>query len=161
MYPKQIKLSEMELKVGCITGYERHIESVINKRRPRFPERYVGELLLNHQMAACAELAFCKMSGIYFAHTKNTFHVADVLNNIEVRFSNLPEVKVRADDDDMVVVSMSGNLDGFVCNGWIKSEDAKLPEYEKDYGNRGRPAFFVPLNNIRKDSIRAALSTTN
>jgi len=157
LYPKKIKLSEMELKVGCITGYERHIESVVNNRRPRFPEKYIGELLLNHQLAACAELAFCKMSGIYFAHTKNTFHIADVLDNIEVRYSNLPEVKVRRDDNNMIVVSMSGNLDCFTCNGWIKSEDAKRQEYEKDYGNRGRPAYFVPLTNIRKDSMKQAL----
>ena len=56
------------------------------------------------------------MSGVYFAHTKNTFHIADVLDNIEVRYSNLPEVKVRR-DDNMIVVSMSGDLDCFVTVG--------------------------------------------
>ena len=61
----------MELKVGCITGYERHIESVLNNRRPRFPERYTGELLLNHQLAACSELALQDEWYILSPHKKH------------------------------------------------------------------------------------------
>jgi hypothetical protein len=105
-------------------------------------------MLLNHQLAACAEMAFCKMIGVYFANTKNTFHVADVGKNIEVRFSNTGLLKVRADDNDMAVVSMSGNLDGFTYNGWISSEEAKYDHYKKDFGNYGKPAYFVPLNKL-------------
>lgn len=147
---KTIRLTEQEIIVGCITGLMRHADSVVNKRKSRFPEKYAGQLLLNHQMSSCAEMAFCKLMGVYFSHTKNTFHVADVGDNIEVRFSNTGKLKVRPDDNDMICVSMSGNLDGFIYNGWISSEEAKKKEWEKDYGNYGAPAYFVPNHNLNK-----------
>tara|TARA_Y100000310_G_C20201898_1_gene587293 strand:+ start:92 stop:583 length:492 start_codon:yes stop_codon:yes gene_type:complete len=144
----KIKLTKQEMLVGCMTGFTRHIESITKGMTLRFPEQFPGQVLLNNQLACCAEMAYAKMSGVYFSHSVNTFHIPDVGDNIEVRFSNMEKLKVRITDKDVYVVSMSGNLPEFVYNGFIWCEDAKNPLWERDYNNLGKPAYFVPLSEL-------------
>ena len=149
----KVKLTQQEMMVGCTTGMTRHIESVANNRQPRFPEKYTGQLLLSHQLGACAELAYCKIFNIFYSPTVNTFHVADIGDDVEVRYSNLNYLKVRKDDNNIYCVSMCGNLQYFRYNGWIWSEDAKKDEWIKDFGGHGKPAYFVPTENLNKGEI--------
>jgi hypothetical protein len=133
---------------ACVTGLSRQLESIENNRKPRFKEQYEGQLLLMHQLAACSEMACAKILNSYYSHTVNTFHVADIGKDIEVRFSNTGNLKVREDDNDVFIHAMSGNLEEFTWHGFVWSEDAKIKEYYKDPNNVGKPAYFIPIKNI-------------
>jgi len=150
VYSIEIQLTEQELIVACQTGLMRYVESITNNRKPNFSHnRNIDEMLLFDQQGCCAEMAFAKMVGVYFGHTINTFHTADVGRNIEVRFSNMNSCKVRPNDKDVYVACMSGSLkEGFCYHGYIHCEDAKRDEWSKDFNNKGRPAYFVPRDNL-------------
>ena len=150
MYSIEIQLTEQELIIACQTGLMRYIESIKNNRKPNFSyNKNIDEMLLYDQQGCCGEMAFAKMMGVYFGHTINTFHTADVGRNIEVRFSNMPSCKVRPNDKDVYVACMSGSLKkGFNYHGYIYCEDAKKNEWSQDYNNKGRPAYFVPRDSL-------------
>ncbi len=149
----KISLTEQEIIQGSLTGIMRQADSVCNGRKPRFPEKYPGELLLNHQFGALAEIAFCKVVDRYYSPTVNTFHVPDVGTDIEIRYSNTGKLKVREDDNDVYCVLMSGNLPVFEYHGWIWCDDAKKDGWKRDYGNFGVPAYFVPIEYLSKDKM--------
>ena len=155
----EIFLTYFECDHACQVGARRHLESCIKGRRARFPEmKMPDELLLHHQHGALAELAFCKLFGFYWGGHINHFHKAYVGTNIEVRWSRRTDLKVRPDDNDVYVASMSGALTDcldkkfrFYYNGYIHSEDAKREEWKKDFFNAGSPAYFVPHDQLNTD----------
>ena len=121
----KIRLTKQEMLIGSITGVVRHIESLEHGRKLRFPEKYPNQSLLNNQLGSLSEMAYAKMVNTYYNHSVNTFHVADIGDNIEVRYSNMDKLKVRATDKDVYVVSMSGTLPELVYNGYIWCETLK------------------------------------
>lgn len=145
----KIRLNKQELIHAGITGLFRYIESQLNNRKPYFKERYTGEMLGYGIMGAFAEIAVSKAFRTYYDYSVNTFHVSDIPDqNIEVRYSKTPFCKVREDDYNINVVSVTGSIPDFEIRGYIYSEDAKLPDYKKDFNNVGRPAYFVPHNHL-------------
>ena len=52
------------------------------------------------------------------------------------------------DDNNIIVVSVSGDMPNFKINGWMYSEDGKRPQWERDYNNQGKPAYFVPHEEL-------------
>tara|TARA_B100001113_G_C20920506_1_gene539848 strand:- start:37 stop:522 length:486 start_codon:yes stop_codon:yes gene_type:complete len=152
---KKVLLDYWECIHACNVGLTRHIESCVRGRKARFPERKPDELLLHHQHGALAEAAFSKLAQVYWGGHINRFHEADVGLKIEVRWSARPDLKIRADDNDIYVVSMSGALSDcvdrkfpFVYNGYIYSEDAKQERWLKDPNGSGAPAYFVPHTDL-------------
>ena len=121
----KIRLTKQEMLIGSITGVVRHIESLEHGRKLRFPEKYPNQSLLNNQLGSLSEMAYAKMVNTYYNHSVNTFHVADIGDNIEVRYSNMDKLKVRATDKGVYVVSMSGTLPELVYNGYIWCETLK------------------------------------
>jgi hypothetical protein len=145
-----IKLNKQELIHAGITGLFRYIESQLNNRTPYFKEKYTGEQLGYGIMGAFAEVAVSKAMKTYYDYSVNTFHVSDIPDqNIEVRYSKMPYCKVRGDDCNINVVSVTGNIPNLEIKGYIYSEDAKYPHYLKDFNNAGRPAYFVPHKHLK------------
>ena len=145
----KIILTKQEMFYSGVAGLSRQLESVINNRSPRFSEKYSGELLGYHVYGAMAEMVVCKAFGWYWDYSMNTFHVSDVPGkNIDVRFSRMNTLKIRPDDNNIIVVSVSGYMPNFKINGWMYSEDGKRPQWERDYNNQGKPAYFVPHEEL-------------
>jgi len=145
-----IDLSFSECLNGANVGTLRHLESIFRGRTSRFPHKFPEQGLLYHQQGAIAELAFAKLSDCYWAQHVNRFHEED-LRGIEVRFSNRDDTKVRPDDHNIWIVSMGGELPTYKYKGCIYSEEAKRPEWEKDFGGYGKPAIFVPNEYLDSD----------
>ena len=154
----QIFLTYFECLQACQVGLTRHLESCLRSRKARFPETKADELLLHHQHGALAEMAYSKLTSQYWGYHVNHFHAADLGSKTEVRWSERSDLKVRPDDNDIIVVSMSGKLSDcidkrfpFVYNGWIHSNDAKQEQWKRDFHNAGKPAYFVPHDNLNKE----------
>jgi len=150
----QVELTYQEMVLGCTVGLTRHTESVAKRRTPHFPEKFPDQMLLSHQLGACAELAFCKLVDRFYSPTVNTFKAPDIGDDIEVRWSNNGRLKVRPDDVNVYCVAMSGNLPRFVYHGWMWSEDAKRDEWKADPNGWGKPAYFVPNDQLRRGKIK-------
>jgi len=148
-HPIKIRLSFTECLNGSQIGTLRYLESLFKGRTTRFPRSYPEQGLLHHQQGAIAELAFAKLSDRYWSQHVNRFHEDD-LRGIEVRYSNRNDTKVRPDDNNIWIVSLGGELPTYEYKGCIYSEDAKRPEWEKDFGGHGKPAYFVPNDRLIK-----------
>ena len=141
----EIKLNANEVLVAGYVGMRRNAEATYKGRKSRFPEKVTGELWGFHIEAAHAELAVCKYLNVYWGFGVNTFHVADVVNtNLEIRWSSRNDLKVRPDDNG-VVVSVTGQCPKYTIKGWIRAEDAKQKQW---YYDKEPPCYFVPHDQL-------------
>ncbi len=143
----KVVLSEQECFQSGIVGYRRNLESIVNHRTPRFPERYPGELFVYHIFSAMAELAVAKALNAYWSFHENKFSSGDV-GDYEVRYSTRNDLKVR-ERDTGIAISVTGYPPEFEIAGWIRAEDAKQEHWKRDFNNHGKPAYFVPHQSLR------------
>lgn len=136
-----VELNANEVLVATYIGSRRNAEASFKKRKARFPEKVIGELWGFHIEAAHAELAVCKYLGIYWGFGVNTFHVEDIADtNLEVRWSSREDMKVRPDDEG-IVVSVTGKCPAYEIRGWMHAADAKQEKWK----HRKEPVcYFVP-----------------
>lgn len=141
-----IELNANEVLVATYIGSRRNAEASFRNRKPRFPEKVLGEMWGFHIEAAHAELAVAKCLGIYWGFGVNTFHVEDIVNTkIEVRLSLREDVKVRPDDNG-IIVSVTGKCPTYEIKGWVKASDAKKEQYKY---NKEPVCYFFPHNQLR------------
>jgi len=146
-----VELNANEVLVATYIGSRRNAEASFRNRKPRFPEKVLGEMWGFHIEAAHAELAVAKCLGIYWGFGVNTFHVEDIVNTkIEVRLSLREDVKVRPDDNG-IIVSVTGKCPRYEIKGWIKAEDAKQDKWK--YEKTLPLCYFVPHNELKPIEI--------
>lgn len=146
----EIELTANEILVAGYIGMRRNAEATFKGRKYRFPERYVGEFWSIHIESAHAELSVCKYLGIYWGFGVNTFHTPDIVNTpIEVRWSTHKSLKIRPDDNG-IVVSVSGSCPKYKIEGWIKAEDGKKEKYLYE---KPPPCYFVPHNDLNSPEL--------
>jgi hypothetical protein len=142
-----VELNANEVLVATYIGSRRNAEASFRGRKPRFPEKNVGELWGFHIESAHAELAVCKYLGIYWGFGVNTFHVEDVVNtDLEIRWSSREDVKVRPDDKG-IVVSVTGQCPNYEIKGWIRASDAKQDKWK--YTKTLPVCYFVPHTELK------------
>ena len=104
-------------------------------------------------MGAAAELAASKYLNVRWDETVDTFNVADIEPDWQVRWSSYPTAKVKLTDDPRwKVIAVSGGehevgmMRQFKVHGWIRIDRAqsRADKFTRDPGNRGRPAIFIP-----------------
>lgn len=141
-----VELNANEVLVASYVGARRNAEASFRNRKPRFPEKVVGELWGFHIESAHAELAVCKYLGIYWGFGVNTFHVEDIVNtNLEIRWSSRSDLKVRPDDKG-VVISVTGKCPNYEIKGWIEAENALQEKWKY---NKEPICYFVPHNQLK------------
>lgn len=111
------------------------------------------EELDKHIIGCIGELAVAKVVGVTWSGSVDTFKTeSDLGDNLQARHRSNPNFSliVRDNDKDNDVFILSRGLPPGAVEivGWIRGEDAKKPEYIKDYGSYGRPAYFVPDNKL-------------
>jgi hypothetical protein len=145
----KVQLNANEFLTAANIGMRRNAEAIFKGRKARFPEKTPGELWGFHIESSIAEMCVAKHLGIYWTMGVNTFHIADIGKNFEVRWSMREDCKVRPDDNDVIIVSVHGT--GMIKSimGWIYSEDAKKEEYEfKGKNSDLAPCYFVPHHKL-------------
>lgn len=141
-----VELNANEVLVASYVGARRNAEASFRNRKPRFPEKVVGELWGFHIESAHAELAVCKYLGIYWGFGVNTFHVEDIVNtNLEIRWSSRSDLKVRPDDKG-VVVSVTGKCPNYEIKGWIEAKNALQDKWKY---NKEPICYFVPHDQLK------------
>lgn len=140
-----VTLDNSEMYYAGLVGYQRNLESIISKRKPRFPEKVPGELFGVHILGAMAECAVAKALGMYWGHHRNKFESGDV-GTFEVRYSKRTDLKIR-ERDNGVVISVTGEPPTFTIVGWIDARDAKQ-HFTASAPRQGPPAYFIPHQNL-------------
>lgn len=145
----EIKLNSYEFLTAANIGMRRNVEAIYKGRKVRFPEKTPGELWGFHIESAIAEMCVSKYLDIYWSMGVNTFHVADVGKNLEIRWSMRNDCKIRPDDNNVIIVSVKELGMNKIIMGWINSEEGKKPEYEfKGKNSDLAPCYFVPHEKL-------------
>lgn len=102
-----------------------------------------------HIIGCVGELAVAKAIGVSWTGSVDTFKtVPDLEGGVQVRHRSNPtwDLIVRKNDSDTDIFILSRGMPPGAIEvvGWIKGSDAKNEEWLKDYGNFGKPAYFVP-----------------
>lgn len=142
----KIKLCAQELYIGGLVGYRRNLEAIMSGRKPRFPEKYPGELFAYHIHAAMAELAVAKYLDMYWGFHVNKFDTEDV-GSYEIRWSMRHDLKIR-ERDSGIVISVTGLPPEFEVVGWISGPEARDRFEASSPRSDGPPAYFIPHKNL-------------
>ena len=154
MTMRVVELLWFEWEMAATVGIRRHAIALSRSysNRNNEPQTYQWN---PHVLGACGECAFAKASGLYWSGGLNTFHGrgGDV-KHIEVRTrSRMNYDLIIRDDDDpkkpyVLVLAPPSPRPVFHVAGWIYGEEARrFPK--KNYGNKGKPAWFVPQEALR------------
>jgi hypothetical protein len=137
-----VTLTSDEVAHGITKGTERQESAERKKSVSAFPEQFPNQLLLNHQHAACAELAVAKFLGIKTELGVDVYSVPDIDGTrIDVRWSrsrNHCKVRQRDIERDRVIVGSIGPMNCIEILGWILASDAPS-RCRRSNPNDGKP----------------------
>lgn len=148
-----VSIDTVDFKTAINVATERTIQSILRNNKDSLSKKNWIDNLTTHIVGCIGEIAVAKGLGIQWDRSVGTYkNQADLGSNIEARHRSNPgfQLIVREDDKDSSVYILSRGMppDRVEVVGWIKGSDAKRPEYLKDYGSYGRPAYFVPDDKL-------------
>lgn len=134
----------------------RHTESMRGKLKDN--HGYKGRDVHDNFYGVLGEMAFAKISGIYFPLTVNTFKQADIGKDWQIRTvgsnknSNL--IVRYADPNEhnyaLIYIRKGEGVYEATFKGWIKGKDAKQARFLTDFGYSNRPKVFrVPNSELQ------------
>jgi hypothetical protein len=147
----KVRLESYEIAMAATVGSRRQLSAILKGSKPRFAEQRAGQLHDNHIRAAMAECAVAKFLGVYWGGHVDTYTKLPDVAEYEIRYSTRSDLKVK-NNDEGIVISVTGDPPDFIIAGWMHAEDAKQERYTNDFGNGGPAAYFVPhgsLNSIK------------
>mgnify|MGYP003108476325 FL=1 len=156
----EVTLTDYEMAMASNAACLRHISA----KRRGLPSLFAGREWQGHIEGACGEIAVAKLMGKYWGGSINTFKNGGDIDStgweVRTRSEHDYDLIVRHDDPDgRVFILVTGQSPEYLVWGWIRSEDAKKEEWQKNYGGHGA-AFFVPKEALRQmgdlDEYRSA-----
>jgi hypothetical protein len=145
----EVALAWYEVQMAADVGVRRNVEALSKNRKGTFEGgKSTWE---SHILGACGEMAFAKAFGLYWEAGVNTFKAGGDVCAVEVRTRAQHdwELIVRDDDPDgRIYFLVTGGPEKFRLHGWIKSEDARRPEWRQNHGGY-KPAYFVPHSALK------------
>lgn len=135
-----------DIRYATVTAKARQNEAVAAGRPDR--HGYKGDGYSVHLLGSLGELAVCRLLGVAWDASVNTFKKPDVLDIIQVRTRSRDDydLLVRgndANDEIFVHVTLNQAQAHLTIHGAIEGGDAKQPQWRQTYGGRP-PAYFVP-----------------
>jgi hypothetical protein len=178
-----ISLNEFEREIA------RHLGAFMDERGRQMKGHWHGRDIENrdiHGFGLAGELAFCKLAGIYWNPTINTFHERpDIEPDVQIRTAREHTHKLIVRKDDLqhhrhhrfVLVTTDEDKVLYVVRGWIQGWEAEVAAWwgdgtRKFIGDapeggwrpwddpkRCKPAYFVPQGALRSmEEFRWGLS---
>lgn len=159
-----IKLNRTEFFHAATVGIIRNIQNLTKGHKQLYGAKEEDGWKMNIQ-GACGESAVAKMLNIYYSGNIGNLKACDVNNkdrNIEVRTATKDHYRLilhPKDPDESIFVLVTGLAPKFSIKGWLFAKEAKQEKYWQDTGN-GRPAYFVPQNDLKDiQSLKDFLQT--
>lgn len=144
----EIDLNPSEITQACLCGVMRQVENIKLKRKPKYGagRRKDWQYALEGMLG---EFAMAKFLGVYLAG-KGEFRGLDV-GRFDVRKASLHHWKLVLhpdDPDDRIFWHITGLNGSYIVHGWIQAKFGKLKQHWADPTKKGRPAFFVPNEEL-------------
>jgi len=143
----EVRLSYDEFKRARAAGIARMDDS--QDQGLEASKRYLRcwtERLRDDVIGACAEMAFCKATGIPWEERINTFHRADVGEDIQIRGTWRVDGCLLHRPDEPAehwYCLVTGDPPVMTIRGWIRGENARRDEWRRNW-NGGSLVWAVP-----------------
>lgn len=143
-------LTGTELMQAAMQGVIRQIANLRDGRK--HAHNYTGGSdWQNHVEGACGELVVAKHFRTYWNGNHGDLKADDV-GQFQVRTAakhNYQLIVHRKDPNDKAFILVTGQAPKYKIQGWIMGADAKIERYWADPSGEGRPAFFVPIVDLK------------
>ena len=146
---RQINLEPHEMQLACMVAIQRQIENIVKKTQPAYGagRRNDWQIMIE---GCLGEMALSKMLGVYW-DGKGQYGACDV-GDVDCRTSPNHEQDLilhKRDPGDRFFCLITGARGEYVYRGGIFAREGKLEKYWGDKYNNGRPAFWVPQEQLR------------
>jgi hypothetical protein len=160
----RVTLTAYEMSLGWYLAGQRSIRSLMRGSRDNHGLADPVRAQAIHIYGVWGEMAVAKALGVYFEPTVDTFKVADVGQDVQVRWAEKDEHRLilrEADDPAHAYVLVTGYGPTFEVRGWMDGATAKRDTYRTELGN-GRPPVYAiaagalyPVEALAKQLERA------
>ena len=156
-----IQLTNWEILLVAQAGIQRQVENLQKRRKPAHGADDQSDW--QKAIEGClGEFAVAKHFGLFWSG-KGKLGAADVgianLSGVDVRTCQLPTgclILHPTDDDDRQYWLVTGVNGKYTLRGWMWGRDGKDQIYWGDVARCGRPAFFVPQEDLNQTSLEPA-----
>lgn len=145
----EVNLSPAELMLCAQAGVMRNVENIKKNYHNKYNMPSNAPLWHWHIEGCIGEYVVSKHLGLLWKG-KGEPNTPDLINGDEVRISDLHTNRLIVHPNDAEDASfwfVTGSNGTYRINGWIKGHKAKDQKYWAD-PNGGRPAYFVPLEDL-------------
>lgn len=152
---KYTTISPNEWSLCVQVANARQVSAIKSKRKDSVnPKKGWLEEFNKHIIGCVGELAVAKVIGVSWTGSVDTFKTeADLGSNIQVRHRSNPAydliVRENDNDDDIFILSRGMPPGAIEISGWIRGRDAKKKEWIRDFGNFGKPSYFVDCAHLQ------------
>lgn len=152
----EVTLDRIELKIGRLVGEERFLVSRaagLNRNKHGIPAN--GDIDIS---GARGEMAVAKLLDRYWFAGVNTFHKADIGNDIQVRTAKQEGYRLIIRHGDNPTHKYYLAIDRspvFLVVGWIIGNEGMKPEYWEAPNDRPG-AYFVPQDKLHDPLVWAS-----
>jgi hypothetical protein len=149
-----VDLTRKDVWLGCAIGCSRAVRAIFNEYRQNVEN---DDVIGSHVAGALAEVAVCRFLEVPVPLDMDRWHeLPDIDPDIEVRWAKdglLPirDRDVRGDRCERRFVLVTGRPPTLTVQGWLRGTEVR-PEWRRDPGSRGRPAWFVPPSALHLTS---------
>lgn len=140
-----------EVTAAATIGIHRRVSSLQKQITDRMHSRDENPWQIDIE-GACAELACAKALGVYWGAGVDTFKSPDIGHTIQVRSTSKPSNRLiirENDPDDEAFILVVGKAPAYEVRGWILGREGKKPEWVKDANGIGKPAYFIPTEELK------------
>jgi hypothetical protein len=145
----KVKLTSSEIMMAAIAGVMRQVSALSKNRNESYGAQQKDDWQL-HIEGCLGEYALSKHLNLYWAG-KGNLRDFDVGYCVDVRTrskSHYDLILHPPDPDDRIFFLLTGLNGDYEIKGWIKGIDGKKDCYYGDKYNCGRPAFFIPQEDL-------------
>ena len=155
-----VNLEWYEVSIAAQVGARRQISSMSRGSVPNFSMKGTG--WEEHTRGALGEMAVAKYLDLYWSGSVDTFALADIGREIQVRTTDKDTNRLivrPVDDNEACFVLARGRNDHYDIVGWVFGLEAKRPELSQAPGGRDS-AYFVPDSALRPiTELRAGIDS--
>lgn len=160
-----VTLNHQQMITAAMVGVRRTVYAIAKGMQATYGGLRPGDpgAFDNHILGAMSEYAVAQWLNLFWDGHVGQIDCSDVGNCVEVRTIRRRELRMIAHDDDSSIapfVLVLGEPPNFTLLGWLRGSDAKQPKYRDDPAG-GRPAFFVPLSDLRPMCELAAVTAAS
>ena len=149
----EVSLSFPELLLAAQVGTFRQVSNTFNKRKPG--NNHPDDLpYYDHFLGAIGEYVVAKWLGIFWSGSIGNMRAADVgPYEVKLRSKHYYDLVLqRHNSADALYILVTGLGPEFIIQGGLWGHDGKQDNYWGEKGTKGRPAFWIPQEDLMTPS---------